>query len=141
MCKKWCITNNFICLILFANLLANATAWTFDGEVFTHELDHHHATYEFDHYHHSHQHLPSLAQTEEIEHRQHSDATDDQILDFIIHLSLHAAGQNQPFYFIFPPILPSVEGKEIISIIFPTTILESTFDSPFRPPRNTSALS
>lgn len=124
---------NLIVLVLFVNLLTNAVAWTFHGEFFSHELDHHHAAYELDHHHHT-----TLAQTKNKEHHQHNDMTDDDILDYILHLSLHAAGQHQPLYFEFIAPLPSVTGKEILAVFFPIAVPESTQDSPFRPPRNTS---
>jgi len=116
--RRKCLAINLIVIVLFVNLLTNAVAWTFNGEIFTHELDHHHVTYELDHH--------------------HNDMTGDDILDSIIHLSLHAAGQHQPFYFTLLPLLPSVTGKEILAVSFPIAVPESIQDSPFRPPRNTS---
>lgn len=130
--KRRRLAINLIAVVLFVNLLTNAVAWTFHEEVFTHELDHHRAVYELDHHHHT-----TLAQTESIEHHQHNDMTDD-ILDSIIHLSLHAAGQHQPFFSTLPPLIPSVTGKEILAVFFPTTVPKSIQDSPFRPPRNNS---
>ncbi len=109
------LTNYFI-LILVVNLLTNATVWAFHGEVFAHELDHHHhAAQDFDHL--------------------HDNLTDDKDIDVILHLCLHAAGQFQPFYFTYLPLLPAVEGKEILAAFSQTAIPESIRDSLFRPPR------
>lgn len=127
------LATSLIVLALFVNLLANAIAWTFHGEVFTHELDHHHAAYESDHHHHT-----TLAQTRSVEHHQHNDLTDGDILDDILHLSLHAVGQHQPLYFELLAILPPVTGKEILAAFFPIAVPEPTQYSPFRPPINTS---
>ncbi|SFP59066.1 hypothetical protein SAMN05216419_100834 [Nitrosomonas cryotolerans] len=111
---------NLVALVLFVNLLTNAVAWTF---VFMHELDHHHT---------------SLTQVENIEHHQHNKIADDEILDSIIHLSLHAVGQHQFFYFTISPSLSAVTGKEAVVAFIPLFIPDSIRDSPFRPPRNIS---
>jgi hypothetical protein len=125
------LIKNSIAFILFVSLLANGLAWAFHEEIYTHELDHHHNAHEPYHHHHT-----TLTQAENIENNQHNNLADGEIMDSIIHISLHAAGQFQPFYFTLPPSIPTAAGKETLAVFISVLFPESILDSLFRPPRN-----
>lgn len=111
---------NFIFLILFVSLTANALAWAFHGEVFMHELQ-------------DHQHSQSIVQTKQ-ENHQHKELPDEKHLNLSAHICLSAVYQS--FFFIQLPLSIFVAVKEISIKFNLLQIPESFLDSPFRPPRN-----
>ena len=108
---------------LLVGVLTNACGWAFNGEVFAHELDHAH-------------HVHSLDPAAHLEAHHQTEADDEDQLDAATHLSLHAAGQYQPFFFM-PPLIPPASGAiEVLTVFVPATIPDSILDSPLHPPRS-----
>ena len=112
----------FRSLMLFVTLLTNAFASGFNGEVFAHEIDHEH-------------HVLSIDPTAHLEAHQHATINNEGHMDAATHLSLHAAGQYQPFFFTTPPLVPASISTEVPTTFLPVAIPESIPDSPLRPPR------
>ena len=108
---------------LLVGILTNACGWAFNSEVFAHELDHAH-------------HVHSLDPAAHLEAHHQTEADDEDHLDAATHLSLHAAGQYQPFFFMPPLILPASGAIEVLTVFIPATIPDSILDSPLHPPRS-----
>ena len=118
-----------VAITLLVSMMANMLGWSFNGDVFSHELDHGH--------HHDHHfsadpssHLAA-----------HQDAlTPDDHLDAATHLSLHATGQYQPFFFAsHPSLAPALAGAHVLAAFVSPFIPESIPEFLLRPPRFISA--
>lgn len=117
-----------VAITLLVCMMANILGWSFNGEVFSHELDHGH---------HAH-HLAPDPSSHLAAH--HDTLTDDDHLDAATHLSLHAAGQYQPFFFAsHPSPAPAFAGAHVLAAFVSPFIPESIPESPLRPPRFNSA--
>jgi hypothetical protein len=115
--------------VIFALLVVVLTAgfgWTFNGELFAHELDHKH-------------HVLSVDPMAHLEAHQHDLSSGDRELDAATHLSLHAFGQYSPFFFNAPLLVPASIGMETLTLFVFVPVPESIPDSPLHPPRNTFA--
>jgi len=108
---------------LLVGILTNACGWAFNGEIVAHELDHAHHAFSLDPVAHHQAH-------------QQAEAYDDNGLDAATHLSLHAAGQYQPFFFMPPLTIPAFSAIEVLTVFVPATIPDSILDSPLHPPRS-----
>ena len=108
---------------LVVGILTNACGWSFNAQVFAHELDHAH-------------HVHSLNPVAHHEAHQQAEAYDGEGLDAATHLSLHAAGQYQPFFFMPPLLVPASGAIEVLTVFVPATIPDSVLDSPLHPPRS-----
>ena len=108
---------------LLVGILTNACGWAFNGEIIAHELDHAHHAFSLDPVAHHQAH-------------QQAEAYDDDGLDAATHLSLHAAGQYQPFFFMPPLTIPAFSAIEVLTVFVPATIPDSILDSPLHPPRS-----
>lgn len=108
---------------LLVGILTNACGWAFNAGVFAHELDHAH-------------HVHSLDPVAHHAAHQQAEAYGDDGLDAATHLSLHAAGQYQPFFFMPPLIVPASDAIEALMVFVPATIPDSVPDSPLHPPRS-----
>lgn len=113
-----------IMLLLLVSMLTNGLGWAFNGQVIAHELDH------------QHQALSSDPTTHLDAHR-HAAIDDESLLDAATHLSLHAAGQYQPFFFTaLPPFVPASIGTQVLTAFVSIIIPQSIPDSLLRPPKN-----
>ena len=108
---------------LLVGILTNACGWAFNGHFFAHELDHAH-------------HVLALDPVAHHQAHQQAEAYDDGGLDAATHLSLHAAGQYQPFFFMPPLTIPAFGAIEVLTVFVPATIPDSILDSPLHPPRS-----
>jgi hypothetical protein len=118
---------------LLVGILTNACGWAFNADVYAHELDHAHHVLSLDpaahldaHHHDAHHH----------DARQQAQANDDDYLDAATHLTLHAMGQYQPFFFMPPLIVPASGAVEVLTVFVPANIPDSVLDSPLHPPRS-----
>jgi hypothetical protein len=127
---------------LLVGILTNACGWAFNADVFAHELDHAHHVLSLDpashlHAHHeAHHHEAHHHEAHHHEAHQQAEANDDDHLDAATHLTLHATGQYQPFYFMPPLIVPASGAVEVLTVFVPANISDSVPDSPLHPPRN-----
>jgi hypothetical protein len=110
---------------LMVAILTTGFGWAFNGEVFAHELDRKH-------------HALSSDRAALIEAHEFDVFTDSKHVDAAINLCLHAAGQYEPFFLMFPPLVPVSFGMETLASFISFPFPESIPDSLLRPPRNTS---
>jgi hypothetical protein len=112
-----------ILLLLFMSMTANAFGWVFNSKALAHELDHMH-------------HVLSPDPARHLEaHHQHAEADDDH-MDAASHLSLHAAGQYQPFFFMPPLVVAASGATQVLMAFISAHIPDSVLDSPLHPPRS-----
>jgi hypothetical protein len=112
--------------VIFALLVAILTTglgWAFNGEIFAHELDRKH-------------HALSLNPVALLEAHEHEVANNGEHVDAAINLCLHTAGQYQPFFLMFPPLVPISLGMETLALFISIPFPESIPDSPLHPPKN-----
>jgi hypothetical protein len=111
-----------ILLLLFMSMTANAFGWVFNSKVLAHELDHIH-------------HVLSPDPAAHLGAHHHGEADEDH-LDAATHLSLHAAGQYQPFFFMPPLVVPASGATQVLMAFISAQIPDSVLDSPLHPPRS-----
>lgn len=112
---------------LLVAILTAAFGWAFNGEVFTHELEH--------------ENPPILSRdlgTNQQGASLSSDG-DSRFLDVIPHFCLHVCGQY-PISSTTVLLVPASIGREVLAVFIPVTVPESIPDSPLHPPKNSFAI-
>ena len=111
-----------IIFMLIVSILTNGLSLSFRGEVFAHELDH------------VRQSLSADPATH-LELHRNNVSWEGVDLDAATHLCLHSAGQYQPCFFHYLPLIPDVVVTEVMAVFISSLIPETIPDLPLRPPR------
>ena len=111
-----------IIFMLIVSILTNGLSLSFRGEVFAHELDHVRQSLSADPATHLELHRDNVS-------------WEGVDLDAATHLCLHSAGQYQPFFFHFFPLILDVIMTEVMALFISSLIPETIPDLPLRPPR------
>jgi hypothetical protein len=109
-------------LALLISMLANTFGWSFNGDVFAHELAHH-------------QHRELFAIHPDAHLALHHELDGNVELDAATHLCLHSAGQYQPFYLCTALQIAATVIKENVTESITSLFPEPIPDSFYHPPR------
>lgn len=119
-----------VIFVLLVAILTTAFGWAFNGEIFTHDLEHEH-------------HVLSRDPAAHLEAHRHDSASfsdgDSRFLDVIPHLCLQVCGQY-PISSTTTLLVPVSIGREVLAVFVPVTVPESVPDSPLHPPKNSFAI-